>query len=417
MTLSASGTRRRIGLNFLWKAAAEASRGFQIVYFILLARRLGAASFGRFSVGYAAAMFLASLGDCGLNVLLTRDVAGDKSKGAPLFLQITYAKVVLFALFLAGVSLWPAFASERGIVLLFLALAAGRNLVDQLSYFCLAYEKLKVESWMKLVLGCFTLGLGLAALSLRPTVGAAVLALLLAHALAALIGLILIARQVTALPRPASWPLPRWPSAEMGEVAALALINLALAGFSRVDIACLKWFGVGADETGRYFAAERVIAGIGMLPGLFAIASLPVFSGLQKGTVRQTASRLRLELFLGGCLAATACALGARLGTRLIYGPAYASTAKYLIWLSLALPFMFINHFSLNALIGAKRSAAAAAAAVGAIAFNLILDLLLIPRLGAAGAALAMAGAQGVLALLCWPLFGIRTADLPAEAR
>ena len=79
--------RSRIGRNFFWKSAAEGSKGLSALYFVLLARHLGAAELGRFSVGFSAAMILATVGDFGLNTLLTRQVAADRSQGTSVFLQ------------------------------------------------------------------------------------------------------------------------------------------------------------------------------------------------------------------------------------------------------------------------------------------------------------------------------------------
>jgi hypothetical protein len=177
-TVAAAPARRRIGRNFFWKSAAEGSKALQALYFILLARHLGTAELGRFSVGFSAAMILATVGDFGLNTLLTRQVAVDRSQGTSVFLQTAYLKVLFFAALFAGVALWPGLGERRTFYLLFLGVAAGRNMVDQLSYLCLAYEKLIIEAKMKFFLGFFSLGLAWLTLSIAPSVEAAAAALL-----------------------------------------------------------------------------------------------------------------------------------------------------------------------------------------------------------------------------------------------
>lgn len=395
--------RRRIGRNFFWKSAAEGSKALQALYFILLARRLGTAELGRFSVGFSAAMILATVGDFGLNTLLTRHVAVDRSKGTTIFLQTVYLKVLFFAAIFIGAALWPGLGPRRVFVLLFLGIAASRNIIDQLSYLCLAYEKLIIEAKMKFLLGFFSLGLAWLALALRPSVNAAAGALLGAQMLAGAAGLTFIARRAKALPPLSRWPPLGWPVSDAKELLAMTLISVALAGFSRIDISCLNWLGVATAEIGNYFAAERIVATACLLPGFLAIAALPVFSRPEDAGHKATIHRLRRELFMAGCLAGLALNLFGSPLIALIYGAKFHEAARPLGWLGLALPFMFINHFSLIALIADKRSWHAAFAATTAFALNVLVDWLLIPRFGIFGAAAGAVTAQATVSLLVWP--------------
>lgn len=399
----AAPARQRIGRNFFWKSAAEGSKALQALYFILLARHLGAAELGRFSVGFSAAMILATVGDFGLNTLLTRQVAVDRSQGTSVFLQTAYLKILFFAALLVGVALWPGLGERRTFYLLFLGVAAGRNMVDQLSYLCLAYEKLIIEAQMKFFLGFFSLGLAWTALHVAPSVHAAAAALLGAEILAAGVGLALVARHAVSLPGLTRWPKLGWPVSDSKELLAMTLFSVALAGFSRIDISCLNWLGVAADDIGNYFAAERIIAMTCLLPGFLAIAALPVFSRPTDAGHAQTISRMRRELFLAGCGAGLILnVLGSTL-IPLVYGARFHEASRPLGWLGLALPFMFINHFSLIALIADKRTWHAAFAVTTAFTLNVLIDWVMIPRLGIAGAALGAVSAQATVSLLVWP--------------
>jgi O-antigen/teichoic acid export membrane protein len=395
--------RRRIGLNFFWKSAAEGSRALQALYFVLLARRLGSAELGRFSVGFSAAMILATVGDFGLNTLLTRHVAVDRTKATTVFLQTAYLKAIFFAALILGAALWPGLGAQRTFILLFMGIAAGRNIIDQLSYLCLAYEKLVIEAQMKFLIGLFSLGLAWLALAARPSVNAAAAALLAAEILAAGAGLFLVVRHLVTLPRLDRWPALGWPVSDTKELLAMTLITVALAGFSRVDISCLNWLNVPADVIGNYFAAERIIATVCLLPGLLAIAALPIFSRAETSGHGATIHRLRRELFIAGCLAGLALKFFGAPLVSLIYGTRFLDAARPLGWLGMALPFMFINHFSLIALIADKRSWHAAFAASTAFALNVLVDVVLIPRLGILGAAVGAIGAQATVSLLVWP--------------
>lgn len=403
--MAVAPARRRLGRNFFWKSAAEGSKALSALYFILLARHLGAAELGRFSVGFSAAMILATVGDCGLNTLLTRHVAVDRSHGTTVFLQTAYLKIIFFAAVFVVAALWPSLGPNRTFLLIFLGIAASRNIVDQLSYLCLAYEKLIIEAKMKFLLGFFSLAAAWLALTWRPSVNAAAGALLGAQMLAAAVGLALIARHVVLLPKISRWPPLGWPVSDVKELLAMALISVALAGFSRIDISCLRWLGVSTADTGNYFAAERIIAATCLLPGFLAIAALPVFSRPEDAGHMGTIYRLRRELFIAGCLAGLALNVWGGPLIAILYGSNFHGAIRPLAWLGLALPFMFINHFSLIALIADKRSWHAAFAATAALSLNILIDLILIPRLGLFGAAAGAVAAQATVSLLVWPFF------------
>lgn len=409
---AAMPARSRIGRNFFWKSAAEGSKGLSALYFILLARHLGAAELGRFSVGFSAAMILATVGDFGLNTLLTRQVAADRSQGTSVFLQTAYIKALFFAALFVGAGLWPGLGERRSYFMIFLGIAAGRNLVDQLSYLCLAYENLIIEAKMKFLLGSLSLGLAWLTLRASPSVNAAALALLGAHILAALAGLAMVARHAISLPGLSRWPALGWPVSDIKELLPMTLIGIALAAFSRIDISCLNWLGVAAADIGNYFAAERIIAVTCLLPGLLAIAALPVFSRPEDAGHAGTITRLRRELFLSGCAAALVLKFFGASLIPLVYGVKFHDASRPLAWLALALPFMFINHFSLIALIADKRSWHAAFAASSAFALNIAVDLVMIPRLGIFGAALGAVSAQATVSALVWPFLARRRVAL-----
>ncbi len=397
-----ASARGRIGRNFFWKSAAESSKAFSALYVILLARHLGSSELGRFSVGFSGAMILATVGDFGLNTLLTRHAAVDRSRGTTVFLQTAYLKTIFFAALFILVALWPGLGHSRVFYLLFLGIAAGRNIIDQLSYLCLAYEKLIIEAQIKFILGSLSLGLIWLAVLIKPSVNAAAGALLGAYLLSVCVGAALVVRHALTLPEIAHWPKLGWPVSNASELLAMTLINISLAGFARIDISCLNWLGVATAEIGHYFAAERIIAVAGLLPGFLAIAALPVISRPEDAGHAGTIFRLRKELFIAGCAAGLALNLWGGVLVGLVYGAGFHEAARPLAWLAVALPFMFINYFSLIALIADKRTWQAAAAAFTAFSLNIIIDWTMIPRLGIGGAALGAVSAQAAVSVIAW---------------
>ena len=145
------------------------------------------------------------------------------------------------------------------------------------------------------------------------------------------------------------------------------------------------------------------------MPGFLAIAALPVFSRPEDAGHAGTIYRLRRELFIAGCFVGLALNVWGGPLITLLYGSNFHGAVRPLGWLGLALPFMFINHFSLIALIADRRSWHASFAAFTAFSLNILVDLILIPRLGLFGAALGAVAAQATVSLLVWPFFSLKS--------
>jgi O-antigen/teichoic acid export membrane protein len=348
-------------------------------------------------------MILASLADLGLNVLLTRSVARDRTGGGDLFLRIVYVKTATFTAVAAAVAIWPGLSGWRVLALLFVGIAVSSNLLDQIGAFCLAHERVEVEARLKFVLTAVILGLGLVGSLTAPRVETAAALLLAAQIASVAVGLRLVSTQVVPLPMPTAWPRPAWPASDRTEVAALALVGVGLSSFSRMDVIALKFFHIPDVQIGLYFAAERLIVILTLIPGILAVAALPVLSDhhAKDPEANRRAQKRLLGLLLGaGSVAAAVLALASGPLVVLLYGRDYAESAGILRWLCLALPFMFVNHMSVNTLIAGERSRRAAVAAAAAFVANALADVLLVPRLGVRGAALASVAGQGTLSAL-----------------
>jgi O-antigen/teichoic acid export membrane protein len=101
----------------------------------------------------------------------------------------------------------------------------------------------------------------------------------------------------------------------------------------------------------------------------------------------------------------------------LLFGPAYAEAAKVLIVLLAALPFLVISNSLQLLLMALPRPAAVLVARIGGAAVLLSLGLVLIPRTGATGAAMALAAGE-VASTAALFLFVFRaTGGLPWDRR
>lgn len=201
------------------------------------------------------------------------------------------------------------------------------------------------------------------------------------------------------------WPprfRPRAAADLLGQAWPLLLTSLAVTLYLRVDQVMLREMA-GPAVLGHYAAAVRISELWYYLPYTLGIAAFPAvvaaraedraryYRRLQKLYNIMTWSALAASLpltFLSGPL------------VRLVFGPGYAAAAPVLslhVWTSLFLlhgwvkgRWTVLERLQLFALAGAAAAAA----------LNIGLNLLLIPRHGAVGAALATLLAQGALVML-----------------
>lgn len=199
---------------------------------------------------------------------------------------------------------------------------------------------------------------------------------------------------------------PQWrPQAPVYRAAAGFLwIDLATCLYRRSDIVILHGL-VAAAEVGQYAAASRLFDGVLLLASpvaLFFFRRLRLLRA-DPGSARRL---LRASLW-AAVLAGTALALGgAALGPWLIgllYGPAYAASAGPLMgWLFAAFVFVLPNYVLTQTAIALDRERCYMLGASLAAVTSLALNLLLIARHGAVGAAMALMATEAVLCVtLC----------------
>lgn len=395
----------RAGRNLLLKTTGEVLARFSFfVLFVYAARTLGAEEFGLFS--YAATLAaLALVGmDLGLNMLFVREgaqqprVVGDYA-GTLLVLKVSLAALVLLALLgfciakghgedLTGLVLAVALVqifwglSELGV--------AGLNALERMDQEALVKSTSRLAALL-LAGGLLYKGLGLWGL---------VWGLMLANVYAAGLSLWLLKKR-------AGFRLKKEPGFFgflLREALPLALTNIFVLVFVRIDIVMLELMGHPYEEIGWYAAGVRVIDGVGMVPALVAGASLPVLSRLAKQDLEKTAHLYRqvqrLLLMVG--LPAAVGLWGVRGHVALdVFGPEYAQTAKAFWWLAPVLAFLFVNFLQLNTLTALGKQKLCALATALCVLVNVGLNLWLIPSHGFMGAAAATLITEIVLFGLC----------------
>ena len=398
-----SRVRARLSGHLAWNLGADlAARGASLWLSFFCARMLGVAGFGRFSFALAAAQYAWLVGDAALNGgYATRETARDRG-AAPGQVELFWTARLISALVVTALYL--------AVTLLVPGEPATRRTLAAAATFFLAYAAFPdwalrgTEDFRGLALGnvVYAVCLITATLALLPARRDAALAAGLwggCFALAALVTLPRLARRGVLRPPPAFSPAAWWPHARSSSVFALG--SVAAIGYTQLPI-LLAGALTGPHETGLFSAGFRLlIAFIGAL-GIVWWPLMPVLtrespdSPVFREVLRGSAA---LVLALSTPVALALAFFPADL-LRVLFGRGYAGGAPALAIGAWVLPLYALTGLleQTSLALGGERMRAGVAWTT--LAAMTALALLLMPRFGAAGAAVtSVAGFALALAL------------------
>ncbi len=379
---------RRVGVNAAVLAALRAGAPLASLLLVLaLSRRLGADGLGRYSLAYAWLGLFGLLGPLGLPALITREGARDREAlgrllaggmilGGCLSLILTLAMIAA-----AGLLGYDA-ETRAAMVVTSLALAPA----TWLSYFdaaLLAMERsgpiaagALAEHVLKVGLGLALLGAGL---GLEAVLAAAVAGKLAASGLS----LWWLRRLGVRVAFPADWACLRRLA---GQTPVFALSSICATLYWRIDVFLLSRLR-GMAEVGCYTAAYRVLE-MAILPSqALSQAALPrLASQAAQASLPVPPAPLGWLAVLTAPAALGVTALAGPL-LQALYGEGFAAAAPalaILIWT--ALPYGWYR-YQAAVLVAAGRQRVDLGINAALLVLNVGLNIVLIPRYGAAGAA------------------------------
>jgi len=390
MTLAATVARNTLA-GFAGQAAV---RLVQLGTSAVLARTLHAAGFGDFTYLIAVITFFQFVGDLGVEKIVLREIAREPERapsllGAAISLRVllSIGAAALSALFFALFSPTATLARLGALASLSLPLSVG-------SIYPAYYQavlRVGMAAWITVVQGAITSGLLLLA-ALAPAAASARLPLVVAAvALAPIPSLAASAWIARRDVRPripgdrALWgPL-------LGQAAPLAFNMICILVSLRADQVILRSLK-GAEALGHYSAALRFFDAFTIVPSVLLLSVFPLMARFDRVTPERLYEAARwsykaLSIFiLPVALAATVLAEPI---VRTIYGAPFLPAARPLAILIWSLFFSFASMVTFDAVTAAGRQRVFLVLSVFTTAVNVALNLLLIPRYGATGAATA----------------------------
>ncbi len=395
---AADSTVRRVAKNSLAPMALSLfNRGIDFAFAMLMLRILGAENTGKYYVAIVIAGWFEILANFGLNTLLTREVSKEGGTANLYLVNTTVLRLltslvaaVPIALYLLtlGASADPL-ARETTLALWLLIIGmipAGAN--TGLTALFYAYEQAEVPAAVSTV-----------ATILKVTLGT--LVLLLGMSFVGLAGASIVVNLTTMLLLGAmafrTYFVPRWELDwklqwdMVTESFPLMLNHLLATLFFKVDVLLLERLGgssgVSSDTVvGWYRTGYMWIDALNLLPSLFTFAAFPVLSR-QAEDHRETMAetyRLAVKLLVIIALPLAVVTTGvAHFLIRVLGGAEYlphgAVALQIMVW---SIPVGWINSITNYVLIALGRQRLLTRAFVIGFGFNLVANLLLVPRYG-----------------------------------
>ena len=352
----------------------------------VVARKLGAGSFGAYVSALATAQLAISFGDLGFSLVLGRDLAPDvEGRGLLLrtIVEVQFAWTLLLSVGVAVMGLLAGLGSARGATLLIVspAVAASAFAATRQLYNAMFRIRLLVIVDLTVNLIQIAVTVALALMHAPPPAIAAVFTLSLTTN-SAVIAIAAFRSTPARRPRLAE----RW--AIVRRAAPVGVASVLSSVYFTIDMVIIPWL-VSGPSVGRYGAACKVLSVLVTIPGLVVGAALPGLS--LAGTDRANFSELmaRVEQWLA-TVALPLCGfiiVFADPITNLLFGSKYRAAAPLLQILAGAAAASSLGNVFGTALVSKSLVRTQVTCNALAMVLNVGGNIALVPHFGVAAAA------------------------------
>ncbi|HTX16009.1 MAG TPA: oligosaccharide flippase family protein [Candidatus Baltobacteraceae bacterium] len=387
--------------NTIWMIGGQGLRlVIQALYFIEIARSLGASNYGAF-IGVVALVGIAyPFGALGSGNLLVKNVARDPSLfgaywGRALAVTAGCSSVLLVLVLCASHFALPASIPLLLVLLVACADLVGLNIITVSGQAFQAFERLNWTATINALISAGRLAGALILIAIHPRPSALEWGYVYfsATTAVAIVASMLVWTKLGA-------PRFRWPhsAAEMREGFYFSSSLSAQTIYNDIDKTMLARLAT-LDATGIYGAAYRLIdVSFAPISALVYSAYPNFFRAGAKGITAsfRYAKPLLLRAFGYSSCACLAILLGAGIVPHIL-GPEYARTTEALRWLAPLPMLRGLHYFLSDSLTGAGHQGLRTAIQAGVAAFNVLINLWIIPLYSWRGAAWSSIGSDALL--------------------
>ena len=377
----------------------------QALYFVLLARALGVTSYGAFTAAVAVAALAAPFSALGTNILMVKNVARSQETASTHFFRAVFYTIaggitLTFVLALLGPFIVPSDVSPWALAAIASADLIGLKLIELAGYMWQAVGTSKplavLPTLMNLLRLSAVLLVGLIGVDVTVNTWA------FAYLLATLpLGVIVV---IVTMSRQGNIAVNFKISVEELKEGFLFSVGLASQNsYNDLDKAMLAKL-ISSASAGVYSAAYRVIDMAYTPVRSVAAAAYPLFFREGEGGLRQALKLTRkiapmvLPLALLGAVAVWFLAPY----SPLVLGSEYDEAVGVIRMLAPLILIRSVSFLAADTLMGSGYQGFRTGAQIGIAIVNLVMNVILIPIHGIAGAIISSLLCEAILALLLW---------------
>lgn len=387
------GTAGRIFKNMFFLSAAEIiSKILQFVLMVYAARLLDKQSFGKFSFALSLSLIAMILADLGIHIFLIREVSRNKNSANKYFVNAFAAKLALalatyvFIAIFINIANYPK--ETRHIAYVILIFAVLSSFTDLYYSIFRAFEKMFYDSLIKVLRMVILASVGLYVLFRYHSALIFGFAFVFAEAIMLVLAYFIASKKFIKI----RWAIDR---KFMVDIVRKSLpFGLALAfGAVYFYIGSVMLSKIRGDvEVAVYSAAYNLVLAILFIPAVYTNAIYPVMSRYFK-TSKESLVLIYKKSFKYLYIIGLPISIGSyALADRIIvffYGEEYISSIIVLRIVSLYIFIKFLNFLYGYVLSSINQQNKRMLSQGSTAAFNVAANLLLIPKMGYTGAAIA----------------------------
>jgi O-antigen/teichoic acid export membrane protein len=402
----AGNTVQRIFKNSAVPIASQlTNRAVDLVFAAFALRLLGVTGNGQYAIAVVTWLYLKTISDFGLSVLVTREAARNPESAGTLLGASTLMRILVLGVvapfavvYVLGGLAWFELApvSAGAIVIMMLSIVPG-SYGEAVNSVFNARERMELPAILNIFTNLSRFGLGLAALfSGFGVMGLAVAALLATFISAGAYHMSL--KHLVIRPR---WTISREQITWFAQLSWPLLLNALLMNlFFRVDVFVIQ-AARGDAALGTYDAAYKYVNMLIILPAYFTLAIFPILSRYAANAGDQLLNAFRhasrFLLILAWPITITTLFLAPWM-IRLLGGDAFlpesANVLRVIIWF---LPLSFVNGVAQYTLIATNQQRTISLAFAIAVGFNFFSNLVFVPIYGYMAAAAITIATEFVL--------------------
>lgn len=366
-------------------------------WIVSLANYLGKTMFGKFSFAFSFSMILGFFINLGIDKIIVREISKDKEKAGGYLINALFLKVfssLIVTIFMSLIIFANSYLFNNLLYLylafLIMIISSFEGILE--SYFT-AIEKMSIVAMMQIVTTILIVTVGY--YYIHHQYG--LIEILLAYVFSYFIVLgtvltILIVKFKIKFPRINSGECKRL----LKESIPLAAVSIMVVIYYRIDFVMLG-FLKGNEAVGIYSTAYRLFEAFLIFATVLLTASFPKLSQSLNDSIDKFKTYFNFMIKLLITIICPIVLVNLIYGKEifnLLFSQEYIESIKLYRILIIALLFMYMNGLFYHGFISANKQNILPWISLSAVAINIILNLLLIPPLGAGGAAIATVTAE-----------------------